>query len=63
MSDKELLNEAELDSISGGLESNYSNTNNKKGFYCQYCLHKPFSSKSNLINHIKKNHPGEPIVF
>ena len=60
MTEKKELNEEELKSINGG-------TGSKKGgkqmkYFCQYCSD-AFAIRRELENHIKKAHPGQPIVF
>ncbi|MBO6108849.1 MAG: hypothetical protein J6P16_05540 [Eubacterium sp.] len=60
MNEKKELNDEELDDINGGARLGLSR---KKGsFFCQYCS-KSFDAQRELRSHIKKDHPGEPVVF
>ena len=62
MNEKNRLKDEELEEISGGVGNDSLNGKNEKKYYCQYCP-KGFTTKNALINHIKKAHPGEPVVY
>ncbi len=60
MSNKEELNEEELEKISGG--KGEKKAGKKKKYFCQYCP-KSYEKEADLKKHIKSAHPGEPVIY
>ncbi len=60
MSNKEELNEEELEKISGG--KGEKKAGKKKKYFCQYCS-KSYEKEADLKKHIKSAHPGEPVIY